>query len=121
MKSIGDLPLRQVPVVEPRTALSEAIELMRGEPLRTVVLVGDEQFMGVFNEDALLSNLIPADANLDDLEVGPYLLPVRLTADPAASVDYVRGQMHHRRVEILPVVRGGTVYLGVLTAADLAE
>ena len=121
MLTIGDLTLRSVPVVEPSNALDETIALLRAEPLRTVVLVGDEQFMGIFNEDALTSNLIPVGANLSDLAVGPYVHPVRLTVNPATPVAFALVQMKHRNTVVLPVVRNGTVYMGVLTRGDLEK
>jgi CBS domain-containing protein len=119
MKTLGDLPLRAVPIVEPRTALDETIELMREEPLKTVVVVGDEQFMGVFDDEALQSNLIPEGVDKSELEVGPYMLPVRMTADPTTPVETALAQMKHRKVSVLPVVKHGTFYLGVLTLADV--
>jgi CBS domain-containing protein len=74
MKMISDVPLRQVPIVEPSTTLAEVVELMEGEPLRTVALVGDEMYMGIFNDGALESNLIPANSDLSLLQVGPYVI-----------------------------------------------
>ncbi len=121
MKTVGDISLRETPVVEPSTALDEATRIMRESPLRTVVLVGDEQFMGVFNEAALESNLVPSGIDRSEIAVGPYTHPVRLTADPATPLDYALAQMRHRHVEVLPVVRGGVVYLGVVTREDLEK
>ena len=119
MKTVGELPLRETPVVEPGASLEEATQLMRESPLKTVVLVGDEQFMGVFNEEALLSNLIPADVDPSDLAVGPYIHPVRMTLDPAMPVDVALAQAKRRHVLVLPVVRGTANYLGVVTLRDL--
>jgi len=119
MKTVGELPLRETPVVEPSASLEEATLLMRDSPLKTVVLVGDEQFMGIFNEEALLSNLIPADVDAADLAVGPYVHPVRMTVDPSMPIDMALAQAKRRHVSVLPVVRGTANYLGVVTLRDL--
>ena len=119
MKTVGELVLREAPVVEPESSLTDAMQLLRESPLQTVILVGDDQFMGVFNQAALQSNLIPADADPNDLTIGPYIHPVRLAVDPATPIDLALKQARHRGVTVVPVVRGATHYLGVVTVSDL--
>jgi CBS domain-containing protein len=118
MKTLRDIPLREVPVVEPQTTLAEVIQLMEAEPLRTVVLVGDEMYMGVFNQAALESNLIPEDADLSLLTVGPYVHPVRVVAEVEEPVEMVLAQMIRRNQWVAPVLDNRT-FLGVVVQDDL--
>jgi CBS domain-containing protein len=118
MKTLREIPLRQVPVVEPSAALDEAIALMEADPLKTVVLVGDEQFMGVFNQEALESNLIPPGADLSLLQVGPYVHPSRVIGDFNSPVETVIAHMKRRGLDLIPVVENVT-YRGMVTLADL--
>ena len=118
--TLGEMTLRQVPVVEPSTAIDEVVGLMQGDPLGTVVLVGDEQYMGVFNQDALDSGLIPTGANLADLAVGPYVHPARVVAEKRMAAGDVLAHAERRGVDVVPVVDGPR-YLGVVTRADLTK
>ena len=79
--TLQEITLRTVPVVEPSTSLDEVVYLMENEPLNVVVLVGDEQYMGMFTPDAL-ANLAPPGIELSDLAVGPYVHPVRVIVRP---------------------------------------
>lgn len=118
MPTLAEVPLRDVPVVEPSTSLAEVIYLLEHEPLRTVVLVGDEQYMGVFNEEALQPGLIPVGIDPATLGVGPYVHPQRVIGHPQRTVEETLAQMRRKRVEVIPVV-DGTIYKGVVTRADL--
>ena len=117
MTTLGDLPLRQVPVIEPSASLSEAIDLMRAEPLKTVVLVGDGQYMGVFNAETLDSDLVPRNADPADLAVGPYIHPTRVVADPRMTVEAAQRLMEKHGLRAIPVVDNVT-YLGVAVARE---
>lgn len=120
MATLSELSPRPVPVVEPSTSLDEVIRLMEEEPLGTVALVGDEQYMGIFNADALQSNLIPPGADLSTLQVGPYVHPVRVIGTPQTPADDALALMTRRGVDIIPVVRNRT-FLGVVTRADVEK
>ncbi len=116
--TLRDIPLRQVPVVEPEAALSDVIETMEAEPLRTVVLVGDGQYMGLFNQDALDSNLAPPQSDPSLLAVGPYVHPARVIGRPDTTVEQALSVMLRRNLAVIPVVDRNR-YLGVVTRADL--
>lgn len=118
MRTLGELPLRQVPVVEPQTALDEVIHLFDEEPLKTVVLVGDEMYMGIFNAETLEAELIPPGSDLSLLQVGPYVHRARVVGTPTMSVADAHALMERKGVNLIPVV-DGPIYKGVLTREDL--
>jgi CBS domain-containing membrane protein len=118
MPTLADLTLREVPVVEPQTTLDEVHRLLNDEPLKTVVLVGDEMFFGVFNEDTLNSGLVPPGADPTTLQVGPYIHPTRALGNPTMPVADALALLQRRGLNVLPVVQNRT-YLGVVTRADL--
>ena len=118
MTTIGEITLHQVPVVEPQTTLDEVIRLMEAEPLRVVALVGDEMYMGIFNDEALQAELIPRGADLSLLTVGPYVHPSRVMATRESSVDVVLAQMVRKNQNVVPVL-DNRIFLGVVTRKDL--
>lgn len=118
MKTIGEIPLRQVPVVEPQTTLDEVIRLMEAEPLRTVALVGDEMYMGIFNDEALNSELIPKGADLSLLTVGPYVHPARVVAAKESPAEVVLAQMVRKNQTVVPVL-DNRIFVGVVTREDV--
>jgi CBS domain-containing protein len=120
MLTLRGVPLRQVPVVEPETALDEAMRLMREEPLKTVALVGDGTYMGIFNEDALGSELIPRGVDPAMVPVGPYVLPSRVVGRPEMDADQTLAAMWRRGLDVIPVVENN-IYLGVVTREDLEK
>ena len=120
MAILRDVPLRSVPVAEPETALDEVLRLMEGDPLRTVVLVGDGMFMGFFDQASLDSGAIPSDANAALLTVGPYARRPRVLGEVNESVEETLREMQRRRQEILPVLQN-IRFLGVVTREDLAN
>jgi CBS domain-containing protein len=121
MPTIQEMPLHTIPIVEPEAALDEVIELVQAEPLQTVALVGDEQYMGIFNEDALTdSALIPDDADRSLLAVGPYVHPARVIAHPTSDVAEILAAMNRRGLDVAPVVDNRT-FIGVVTRADLEK
>jgi CBS domain-containing protein len=121
MPTIQDMPLHTIPVVQPEAALDEVIALVRSEPLQTVALVGEEQYMGILNTDALTdSALIPPGADLSLLAVGPYVHPARVIAHPNHDVAEVLAAMTRRGLDVAPVVDNRT-FKGLVTRADLEK
>ena len=118
MKTLRDIVLRQVPVVEPSASLAEVIALMEDEPLKTVVLVGDEMYMGVFNQAAIDADLIPKGEDLSLLQVGPYIHPSRVVGEFHMTVPDTLALMIRRSMDVIPVV-DNRIYRGVVTQADL--
>jgi CBS domain-containing protein len=119
MTTLADVTLRTVPVVDPQSSLAEAIALLKADPLQTVVLVGDEMYMGVLNAAMLESSLIPAGVDLATLQVGPYVRPTR-PLRPETTLTDARAFLERKGVPALPVV-AGNVYQGVVTHAELGS
>ena len=119
-KTLRGIPLRQIPVVEPQTSLEEARRLLDEEPLRAVALVGDQMYMGLFDDNAVNSELVPPGADPTLLAVGPYVQPARVVGTPEMPVETARAQMTRKGATLLPIVRNRT-FLGVVTLEDLGE
>ncbi|MGC4045134.1 MAG: CBS domain-containing protein [Armatimonas sp.] len=118
--TLSELPLREVPVVEPSTSLEEAIDLLRSEPLHIVVLVGDGMYMGVLTDAALEPGLIPPGIDRSTLAVGPYVHPSRVVAHSNWTVEEAQEVARRRQVEVFPVV-SGNIYKGILTREDITS
>ncbi|WP_395088397.1 CBS domain-containing protein [Armatimonas sp.] len=117
MTTLADVTLRSVPIVDPQDSLENAIALMQADPLQTVVLVGDEMYMGMLNAQMLESSLIPSGVDLSTLQVGPYVRPTR-PLHPETTVAEALAALEHKGVLALPVV-AGNVYQGVVTRGEL--
>jgi CBS domain-containing protein len=117
MSTLADITLRSVPVVAPQDSLEDAIALMQTDPLQTVVLVGDEMYMGILNAAMLESSLIPTDVDRSTLQVGPYVRPTR-PLSPETTTQEALAALERKGVPALPVV-AGNVYQGVVTRAEL--
>lgn len=113
LTTLADVTLRTVPVVDPQDSLEDAIALMQADPLQTVVLVGDEMYMGILNAVMLESSLIPEGVDRATLQVGPYIRPTR-PLHPETTVAEALAALERKGVPALPVV-AGNVYQGVVT------
>ena len=120
MITLRDVPLRKVPVAAPETALDEAVARMNDGPLKTVVLVGDGMFMGIFDENSLTAGGIPPGAEHSLLAVGPYAHRPRVVGQPDMPVTEVLEALVRHGQEVLPVL-GGIIYRGVATREDLQK
>lgn len=119
MTTLAQLALRTAPVTDPQTPLEEVLSLLEAEPLRLVVLVGDGMYMGVFDDKALASSLLPKGADPALVQVGPYVRATR-PLRPTMTVAEAQALLRYQKVEALPVV-AGNLYQGVLTRADLEQ
>ena len=117
MTTLADVTLRTVPIIDPQSSLAEAIEFLKADPLQTVVLVGDEMYMGILNAQMLESSLIPTNVDFATLQVGPYVRPTR-PLHPETSIAEALAALERKGVLALPVV-AGNVYQGVVTRASL--
>ena len=119
MTLLRDVPLRSVPTTAPETALDEALRLMNDEPLKTVVLVGDGTYLGVFDAGAAESGGVPRDVDPATLAVGPYAYTPRVVGRPGTVVDAaLLAALRRAGQDVLPVVRNNT-FLGVVTREDV--
>ena len=118
MKTLRDIPLRAIPIVDPQTSLEEAIQLMEAEPLRTIALVNEEMYLGLFNADALEPGLIPPGADYALLSVGPYIHPTRVVAAWDTPVEIALSAALRKNQEVIPILNN-RVLRGVVTLADL--
>jgi len=118
MLTLADAPLRNAPVVEPSTTLDEVVRLMESDPLRTVALVGDGMYFGLFNDASLQGNLIPPDIDFSTLEVGPYIHSERVIGTPEMTIDNARALMDRRNVRVIPLV-ANRIFKGLITREDL--
>jgi CBS domain-containing protein len=116
--TLASLPIHTVPVVHPTAALDEVIRLLDDTPLRTVALVGDGTYLGIFNDAAREPGLIPTNADLSSLQVGPYVHSQRAIGHPGMTVPDALALALRKRVDVLPMVDGPR-FLGVITLAEL--
>ncbi len=119
MVTLREVPLRSAPVAEPQTALDEVMRLLESDPLKTVVLVGEETYMGLFDQEALRSEQIPRRVDPATLAVGPYAR-TPIAGHPEMTAEHALALMRRRNEDVLPVVENNT-YLGVVTRADLEQ
>jgi CBS domain-containing protein len=118
MPQIRDVPIHSIPVVEPEAFLDEVVRLAQDDPLHAVALVNEGQYLGLFTENVLQSELIPSGADLSLLAVGPYTRPARVVAHPSDEANTVREALRRLGLEIAPVVANRS-FQGVVTLADL--
>lgn len=111
----AELLSNHFPVLKPDDSVQTALELMQEQHTTVLPVVQDEKYIGLLHEDDLqdadpqtqLSTFLPLE---DRSQVAPFeffLHPLKI--------------MHQRKLSLLPVVKEGNEYLGVITAEDLLQ
>lgn len=105
----------------PPTALVvEALELMRNNKVRSVLVIEGEQLVGIVTQgDCAIKVLLPG------LSAGDVTLSEIMTRDPMSvttepTLDHCMKTMINSRIRHLPVVEGGRV-LGMVSIGDIVK
>ncbi len=104
-------------VVAPDDAVSLALERMRYENIRCVLVEQDEVLVGILTERDLVLNLAPRDAG-DDRRVAELMTAAPVVVSPEANLGTVLQRMTLGDVHFVPVVQGERA-VGIISMRDV--
>lgn len=118
VKDILDKKGAAVVTIVPDDSVLTAAKLMNQRGIGGVVVVEDDEVVGVFTERDVLRRVVaerrdPAKTVIRDVMTSPVI-----TCRPGAGLDECRALMTDKRVRHLPVVEAGTL-CGIVTSGDL--
>jgi CBS domain-containing protein len=102
----------RVDTVSPRTSVEAAMTRMRGRGIRHLVVMDDDQVVGVLSTRDI-GRRPPASASVADV-----MSPRPVTAAPSTTVRQAANLMRGRSLGCLPIVERGRLK-GIVTVSDL--
>lgn len=117
---IFKLAPRRPVVVEPETPVHEVLDLLVGHSIGCVIVVRDEEILGVFSERDALKRLNTNFAALGDRPISEFMTPSPETVDEDARIAFALHEMDMGGYRHLPVVRDGRVR-GVISIRDILD
>jgi acetoin utilization protein AcuB len=114
---VRDIMQSPVITVTPRTAVSEALRLLRTRGIRHLVVVEDDSVVGIVSDrDTKQIAAQPerfTESVVDDVMSGPAI-----TVDPTTPVEEAARLMLSRRISALPVTQTSRL-IGIVTETDV--
>jgi sigma-B regulation protein RsbU (phosphoserine phosphatase) len=110
---------REPIAVPPATPVREALRLMNGRRIGSVVVVDEAvRPVGIFTERDLLKRVADADPGWRDVPVSEWMSPEPHCIGPEAGWDEAVAMMERLQVRHLPVIEGGRL-VGIITSRML--
>jgi CBS domain-containing protein len=109
-----------VAAVAPASLVFEALQLMENRDIGFLVVLEQEELVGVLSERDYARKVVLAGKASKDTPVQDIMTKTVLAVSPADTVPHCMALMTENRIRHLPVVEGGRV-IGVLSIRDLLK
>jgi CBS domain-containing protein len=106
--------------VAPASSVFEALQLMEDRDIGFLVVLEQEELVGVLSERDYARKVVLAGKASKDTPVQDIMTKTVLTVSPADTVPHCMALMTEQHIRHLPVVEGGRV-TGVLSVRDLLK
>lgn len=120
VKNLLDSKGHDVLSISPDASVLAAIKLMAEKSVGALLVMVDEQLVGIVTERDYARKVILKDRSSSDTPVREIMSADVLTANQGHSVQHCMNQMTDRRIRHLPVVDGGRV-VGLISIGDLVK
>jgi CBS domain-containing protein len=120
VKHLLDRKGRHIIAVKPSDTVLDAIRVMAEKNIGAVVLMTDNELLGIMSERDYARKVIVKGRASDTTPVSDIMTADVLTTSPAETVNDCMGVMTERKIRHLPVVEDNTV-VGMISIGDLVE
>lgn len=106
--------------VTPWTTVSETSQLMADKSIGAVLVMEDDQLVGILSERDYTTRMILKDRSSRDTVAEEIMTTRVIYVDPQRTVDECMALMTEHRIRHLPVVEG-TKIIGVISIGDVVK
>src|SRR5690606_7651559 len=106
--------------VDANATVFDAVRVMNGQRIGSVLVVDDSRLVGILSERDVLLRVVPACTDPRTLKVSEVMTRELETLGPDTGIHEVMRIMTDRRVRHLPVVEGDQV-IGLVSIGDLTK
>jgi CBS domain-containing protein len=107
-----------VETIKPEATVAEAIRLMGDKHIGSLVVVKEEQPIGIFTERDLLSKVLAKGMDINTTEIGTAMSTPIILGDAVTSICEAVRFMKHTKIRRLPLMENGKL-VGIVTASDV--
>lgn len=123
MKKVADIFQRKGLVnitIEPSSEVIQALKLMAEKNIGSVVVMKDDEYLGLFTERDYARKVILHGKNSSDLTVGEVMSAYLPTVSPAATLEECMELMTNHNIRYIPVFEFEQ-YIGVISIIDVVK
>lgn len=123
MKKVADIFQRKGLVnitVEPSSEVIQALKLMAEKNIGSVVVMKDDEYLGLFTERDYARKVILHGKNSSDLTVGEVMSAYLPKVSPAATLEECMELMTNHNIRYIPVFESEQ-YIGVISIIDVVK
>ena len=110
----------QVVTTGPRTTLADSVHLLVQHGIGAVVVVEDENPVGIFTERDLLRFMATEEPDLNETLVSELMTRELVTATPGDGVADAMDTMRVKRIRHLPIMEDGEM-VGIVSVRDVLD
>jgi CBS domain-containing protein len=120
VKHLLDTKGRQIVSIAPDASVFDAIKLMADNTVGSLIVIDDEQLLGIVTERDYARKVILKGRSSDNCKVSEIMSTEVVMASSSDSVNECMEVMTERRIRHLPVVEDDKV-IGVISIGDLVQ
>ncbi len=123
MKKVADIFQRKGLVnitIEPSSEVIQALKLMAEKNIGSVVVMKDDEYLGLFTERDYARKVILHGKNSSDLTVGEVMSAYLPKVSPAATLEECMELMTNHNIRYIPVF-DSEQYIGVISIIDVVK
>jgi len=123
MKKVADIFQRKGLInitIEPSSEVIQALKLMAEKNIGSVVVMKDDEYLGLFTERDYARKVILHGKNSSDLTVGEVMSAYLPKVSPAATLEECMELMTNHNIRYIPVFESEQ-YIGVISIIDVVK
>jgi CBS domain-containing protein len=123
MKKVADIFQRKGLVnitIEPSSEVIQALKLMAEKNIGSVVVMKDDEYLGLFTERDYARKVILHGKNSSELTVGEVMSACLPKVSPAATLEECMELMTNHNIRYIPVFESDQ-YIGVISIIDVVK
>lgn len=123
MKKVADIFQRKGLgniTIEPSSEVIQALKLMAEKNIGSVVVMKDDEYLGLFTERDYARKVILHGKNSSDLTVGEVMSAYLPKVSPAATLEECMELMTNHNIRYIPVFESEE-YIGVISIIDVVK
>ena len=111
---------RPLNFVHPDTTVTEAVSKMRDENIGALLVMEDDNLVGIFTERDALTNVLAAGIDPNSTKVSAVMTEKPFCVDPSTTVEEAMSIVTNRKIRHLPIVHNGKL-VGIVSSGDLTH
>lgn len=106
--------------ISPDAELMEAIDLLNGENIGSLLVMNDKQLVGIITERDILHATARHGSDFVEYSVNDIMTKDLITCEREADLEDIMALMTEKRIRHLPVVENGEL-LGIISIGDVVK